>query len=185
MVSEPRRPDSQDPVLLEFWIAAGLDLAALDVLNRRIRLAGSWEGSSRPRMGAHSWEDVIVDVLRDEGSIRRQIARVDALSGNDEVVVSLRDGLLGEAVIEVAQPSWWWTGPGTPLLVRRRVGSIEIPVDEPNAASEVVEAIAKIRRARRASFMRCRFCGHGFAPEQRFEDDVCHGCASEHLGVVY
>lgn len=39
--------------------------------------------------------------------------------------------------------------------------------------------------ARQEEFHECRFCGRRVPPEHRFSEDVCHGCASKHFGVVY
>ena len=38
---------------------------------------------------------------------------------------------------------------------------------------------------RAAEFATCRYCGRRVAAEHRISSDVCHGCASEHEGVVF
>jgi hypothetical protein len=37
---------------------------------------------------------------------------------------------------------------------------------------------------RLSEFVRCRFCRRSTPPEHR-HDDVCHGCAERHLGIVH
>ena len=49
----------------------------------------------------------------------------------------------------------------------------------------VMKLLMEARKARAATFKRCKYCGGLFPPSRRDRDDVCHGCASEHEGVVF
>ena len=51
--------------------------------------------------------------------------------------------------------------------------------------SELLASIDQARAAREAEFTVCRYCGLSFPPEHRIAEDVCHGCASAHEGVVF
>jgi hypothetical protein len=55
------------------------------------------------------------------------------------------------------------------------------PVD-PERLSEVID---RARGAGIAQRQTCRFCGKSFNPGSMHEDDVCQGCAEEHLGVIH
>lgn len=45
--------------------------------------------------------------------------------------------------------------------------------------------LKEARQARLDQFKKCKHCGEEFPPERRHSRNVCHGCASQHEGVVY
>ncbi|MGG3235586.1 hypothetical protein ABEP17_19355 [Priestia flexa] len=49
----------------------------------------------------------------------------------------------------------------------------------------ILELLMKTINTRKRQYRKCQFCGEKVAVENRFDKDTCHGCASEHLGVVY
>jgi hypothetical protein len=87
--------------------------------------------------------------------------------------------LLTPDAIELRLPTIVWQI--HPIPSSRLWKRIEFPV----AISEVALAISAAREARSTQFHRCRFCGDLYPPERRHSDDVCHGCAENHLGVVH
>ena len=92
------------------------------------------------------------------------------------VALRLYDGLrwsVGAAGIE-------WAG-HTPILTITQ-GVLFGPGDDLEVKA------AEVRRlllARRRSFRYCEICACPTAPEYRENDNVCHGCSSEWLNVVY
>ena len=49
----------------------------------------------------------------------------------------------------------------------------------------ILELLMKTINTRKRQYRKCQFCGEKVAVEHRFDKDTCHGCASEHFGVVY
>lgn len=90
--------------------------------------------------------------------------------------------LVTSEAFEIRLPTIEWTrGTHAPVAVTRiwrRVRAAKIDITRLRAAIE--EAAAE----RRNEFSPCRFCGEIVPIEHRL-DDVCHGCASQHLGVVF
>lgn len=50
---------------------------------------------------------------------------------------------------------------------------------------KILELLMKTMNTRKRQYKECQFCGEKVATEHRFDKNTCHGCASEHLGVVY
>ena len=73
-----------------------------------------------------------------------------------------------------------WPGPGDPRLVMR--SPVHLPVFTP---AELHRAIAAARERRAAAVATCRHCGRTVLPGHMFDGEMCQGCATEHLGVVY
>ncbi len=38
---------------------------------------------------------------------------------------------------------------------------------------------------RKEQYSQCQFCGRQVAVEHRFDDNTCHGCASNYFGIIY
>ncbi|WP_435771420.1 hypothetical protein [Nocardioides sp. SYSU DS0651] len=80
---------------------------------------------------------------------------------------------------------------GLPTAVRRGVHELDyhareqqyLRVDELEQLAPAV--VKRVLTARRRSFRYCRYCREATAPEHRFSDDTCQGCASTWHGVVY
>ena len=82
----------------------------------------------------------------------------------------------------LARPEGVWAG-GTHRLEYHAVDEHYLPDDRLE-----VEAAGVVRRlvtARRRTFRYCPYCLEQVPPERRAEADVCMGCASSWLGVVY
>lgn len=99
--------------------------------------------------------------------------------GGEEGIVVL---VMAEA-IEVRLPMVEWTmgayGPALSSRLWRRV-KVDALTDE-----KLKCLLSEGLEVRRAEFKECRYCGRMVPPEHRHSDDVCHSCASEHMGVVY
>lgn len=103
-----------------------------------------------------------------------------------QLTESVDDGLViivtAEAV-ELRLPTVEWTGGAhSPVLSSRswkRVTATSITNEQ------LAALIDEARKARRAQYRTCRYCGRPTPPEHRHSNTVCHGCAEEHLGVVH
>ncbi|WP_042458856.1 hypothetical protein [Neobacillus dielmonensis] len=49
----------------------------------------------------------------------------------------------------------------------------------------LLELLMKTINSRKRQYRKCQFCGEKVAIEHRFDQDTCHGCATEQYGVVY
>lgn len=49
----------------------------------------------------------------------------------------------------------------------------------------ILDLLMKTINSRKRQYRKCQFCGDKVAIEHRFDQNTCHGCASEHFGVVY
>lgn len=84
--------------------------------------------------------------------------------------------------VRVAMPRGRWAGPGELTYE---------PVDEQRFSwsnldlRQIAVAVRVAEQRRRRSFRYCRYCRDPIAPEHRFEPNICQGCASTWLGVVY
>lgn len=90
----------------------------------------------------------------------------------------------------------------TPEAVELRLPTVEWTMGAygPAGASTLWKRVELRRRSRRVNWRKllesalqergqqfhlCRYCGEEFPPEYRYGDDVCHGCAERHLGIVH
>lgn len=81
-----------------------------------------------------------------------------------------------------------WVGPHATRLTHELHTALpraEWPAEARAWPERLRASIAEVCAARRARFITCRFCDSATGPESQYSDDVCHGCASVHLGVVY
>ncbi len=124
-------------------------------------------------------------VLRTRDAIELRFG--DAVETNGEGGVIL---LLTPESVEIRLPSIAWTcgayGPVASSCFWRRVPIRRLMdvLDPGGSDSRLRRLVDSGLRARRAKMRPCHFCGERFGPE-RMSDDACHGCASEHRGVVY
>lgn len=85
--------------------------------------------------------------------------------------------------IEIRLPTVEWTkstyGPAASSRFWKRVNESEI-TDE-----ELENLLKEALKERRSEFKICRYCKEPVPPEHRHSEDVCHGCAERHLGVVH
>lgn len=49
----------------------------------------------------------------------------------------------------------------------------------------ILNLLMKTINSRKRHYRKCQFCNEKVAVEHRFNMDTCHGCASQHFGVVY
>lgn len=169
--------------LADFFAVAGLDSAAIGELDGRIRLDGYWVADHRPSIGNLPYEDILYRTPQVDEPITHQVTRIDSRSGLAEVVLTLESAFNNR--IEIAAPSVYWDGPGEPVPVRRRDGSISFDIYTSMSTVDVVEAILRIRERSRARFRRCPECDEINPPEFRMSDGICRGCAQRNHGVVF
>jgi hypothetical protein len=50
---------------------------------------------------------------------------------------------------------------------------------------KLLDLLMKTITSRKRQYRKCQFCRVNVPVEHRFDKDTCHGCASEHFGVVY
>jgi hypothetical protein len=91
--------------------------------------------------------------------------------------------LVTAEAFELRLPSVEWTkgayGPAECSSLWRRVKADGLS-DE-----KLATLLKEARQARLDQFKKCKHCGEEFPPERRHSRNVCHGCASQHEGVVY
>lgn len=75
-----------------------------------------------------------------------------------------------------------WRGPVPPPDY---VLSDPLHLAPPVDSERLAEVIDQGRAAGVARRQTCRYCGETFNPGWMSEEDVCQGCAEEHLGVVH
>jgi len=49
----------------------------------------------------------------------------------------------------------------------------------------ILNILMKTINSRKRQYRKCQFCSEKVATEHRIDQNTCHSCASEHLGVVY
>ena len=96
----------------------------------------------------------------------------------DAVAVRVTDD-----AVELRLPTVVWVGQ-TPEATTRLWRRIPL-ADAGPGTDEIRDAVRRARRARKREWATCRFCGERVPREHRIDADTCHGCASEHLGVVF
>jgi hypothetical protein len=96
-------------------------------------------------------------------------------AGQEGIVV-----LVTAEAIEIRLPTIEWTmgayGPTPSSIFWKRM---KTPSDE-----QLADVLDKGLWARSSQFRLCIFCCKAFPPEH-MTGKACHGCATEHLGVVY
>jgi len=85
--------------------------------------------------------------------------------------------------IEIRLPTVEWTGgaygPVRSSKFWKRIN--ESKINDEKLGNLLKEAL----KGRLSEFKTCRYCEKSFPPEHRHSEDVCHGCAERHLGVVH
>ena len=101
----------------------------------------------------------------------------------DDVSVSISPQ---QMIAEIQVRKTVWQGPHNPVptLFPTIIMDLE-NLDLSNAVDLIYKAAKAVRRSRRNSFQKCRFCGERTAPEHMYERGACQGCATEHWKVVY
>ena len=87
--------------------------------------------------------------------------------------------------IELRLPTTEWTrGAYAPAPSSRYWKRIKVPGSGQLNKKRMESLIEEAQGVRAAEFLTCRFCRKDFPPEHR-HDDVCHGCAEQHMGIVH
>lgn len=94
--------------------------------------------------------------------------------------------------VEVGTAQGRWSDPGTlewslaGPIVRLRAVPPHASDDEVSAVLELLGgAVDDAFAAKRSTLVICRYCGALVAPEHALGDQMCHGCGSRLLGIVY
>lgn len=106
------------------------------------------------------------------------------LSNHNEIFIrSGTDGLVfGYKAIR-------WEGPSTPTpceyalysLAWETLKSMNVEEQQKMILGLLMDTID----IRKEQYSQCQFCGRQAAVEHRFDNNTCHGCASNHFGIVY
>lgn len=82
-----------------------------------------------------------------------------------------------------------WEEPYMPIITKftHHVLSWELfdDLDDNSKRKEIIESVFRVIDFRKGQYQKWEFCGKKVPPEHRFEEYVCHGCASREFGVVY
>lgn len=91
--------------------------------------------------------------------------------------------LVTAEAIELRLPTVEWTmgayGPAASSRLWKRVEFCEM------ADAKLISLLNDALKQRKNEFRKCRYCERKFPPEHMHASDVCQGCATKHLGVVY
>jgi len=90
--------------------------------------------------------------------------------------------------IQFGYHSIYWEGhEPIPTLKKKQLLSWESLASLSHEQQEelVVELLLKTITSRKRQYQTCQFCGEKVSPEHLFNKKTCHGCATEHFGVVY
>jgi hypothetical protein len=142
-----------------------------------------------PSLGLRHVERLALQVLRllpsnttpsDEGiTLERTRDVIEIHSGGDEGIVII---VTPEAV-ELRLPTVEWTmGAYDPVASSRLWKRVKADGLEDEKLGQL---LGEAQEARGRQFTKCRYCGERVAPEHRYSRNVCQGCSSSQLGVVY
>ena len=133
-----------------------------------------------PAGGYSDVEELALRVLAllPEATFERTRDAIQIADGGEEGI----GVLVTPEAIELCLPTVEWHGPHAPAASSRRWKRVRA---RDLSDERIAELLIAARRARQRQFRRCRYCGERVPPEHRIDDDVCHGCASKHLHVVF
>lgn len=104
-------------------------------------------------------------------------------TGGDPGQVIVR---LTRSRITVLEYAIEWTGPHTPVLAPRRIGTVVWGRARTHEMTKAVAALIEAaREARLAKFRVCERCERSTPPEWMDNERVCQSCADADLGVVH
>lgn len=97
---------------------------------------------------------------------------------------------LGDGEILVHRWAAEWTHPHTRIDAAKVVGRIDLEAPRPTGfEKEITQAIRHLvlaaRILRRMTLIKCQFCDAPTYPEDQYDAETCHSCASSEYGVVY
>ncbi len=142
------------------------------------------------KIKARDWVDSIFNqyALNDVEKIKMDCALYFKLTGfADEPEVYLRSTDEG---LELGYKATQWNGPVPapfPGVYKKHSLSWDTlhSLEKKEQQELVLDLLMKTINFRKRQYRKCQFCGEKVAPEHRFDQNTCHGCASEHFGVVY
>jgi hypothetical protein len=103
----------------------------------------------------------------------------------DEPNIFLQTSLNG---IAFGYQSIEWQGHvPAPIFVTMKVITWDLLTTLPQQEKEstILDALLKTIQSRKRQYKTCQFCGEKTPPEHRINSNTCHGCATEHFGVIY
>lgn len=101
---------------------------------------------------------------------------------SDDPVPAVRVGTAEGSWIDPGTLAWSLTEPMVALVaVGRDATDAQVAVMLDSLRRAVDDAF----EAKRPHLVVCRYCGALVAPEHAWGEDVCHGCGSRILGIVY
>lgn len=130
--------------------------------------------------GMRAVEKMAVEVLAHlkdpEVSRTRDVIQIE-LGGEKGIVL-----LVTREALELRLPTIEWPGPHDPVDASKLWRRVQWDDIDPDECEDLINAAMK---AREQEFIECKYCGEEFPLERRYSDDVCHGCAERHEGVVF
>lgn len=127
--------------------------------------------------------DDLLGELKEPCEVRQNPDGAEWFEAGDppEVVVRLKG-----YTVSVYRYEMTWRGPHEPRATPKLLGTVNWRQTKASTVDMICHMlIADAREHRRAKFRTCRYCRKVFGPEHMHSDDVCHGCAERHLGVVH
>jgi hypothetical protein len=90
--------------------------------------------------------------------------------------------------IQFGYHSIYWEGhQPIPTLKKKHLLSWEslAPLSYKQQEELVIDLLLKTIASRKRQYQTCQFCGEKVSSEHLFNKKTCHGCATEHFGVIY
>ena len=91
--------------------------------------------------------------------------------------------------LEIGYEAVKWDGPSHPYLTLQKQHFLSREklqsLSKEQQQELTLELLMKTIDSRKRQYRKCQFCGAKVAPEHRFNQNTCHGCASERFGVLY
>lgn len=116
--------------------------------------------------------------IEPEGQVTRRPRKIEiAIEGDAGIVLWITSKQL-----EIRIPTVVWTGGTHSPVQTTRPWQVQPWSDL--TQDRLQQMLVEAKEIRRSEFARCRFCGN-LVPVEHRHDDVCHGCAEQHLGIVH
>lgn len=81
----------------------------------------------------------------------------------------------------------WYGHTPSPFMFKKHIliwKDIEV-LNKEEQQEAILNLLMKTISSRKRQYRKCQFCNEKVAIEHRFDKDTCHGCASQHFGVLY
>jgi hypothetical protein len=112
--------------------------------------------------------------------------KIEGFGENPEIYIQAT-----EAVLELGYEATQWDGympSPIPGIYKKHFvtwESLQSLRRSEEKLEKLLDLLMKTITSRKRQYRKCQFCGENVPVEHRFDKDTCHGCASEHFGVVY